>query len=148
MSRIERITEVVNGNLDLNKLLSKTQEGWKLVALEWHREVASEATEKSPTAHPMEEVPYGLRVAQDCHTLEIDPLEHKVLMDMMDLLVDDQPFSKIAADLNAKGHRTRKGEVWTMASVFNMLPRLIEIGPRLFSSVEWEQRRPKVARAL
>jgi hypothetical protein len=148
MPRIERITEVVNGNLDLNKLLAKTQEGWKLVALEWHREVALESVEQAPTSRPIEEVPYGLRVAQDCHTLELDPVEHRILLDMMDLMVEDQPFSKIAADLNAKGYRTRKGEVWTMASVFNMLPRLIEIGPRLLSSTEWEQRRPKVARAL
>jgi hypothetical protein len=31
-------------------------------------------------------------------------------------------------------------------AVFNMMPRLIEVGPRIFSSVEWEKRRVKIAR--
>src|SRR6266702_4617175 len=135
MPRVERITEVVNGALDLSQLLAKTQEGWKLVAIEWHREVSEESAEPVTVPHSVEEIPYGLRVAQDCHTLEMDPLEHKVLLDMMDLMVEDLPFSRVAADLNARGHRTRRGDPWTMAAVFNMLPRLIDIGPKLFTSM-------------
>ncbi len=75
MPRVERITEVVNGALDLSQLLAKTQEGWKLVAIEWHREVSEESAEPVTVPHSVEEIPYGLRVAQDCHTLEMDPLE-------------------------------------------------------------------------
>jgi hypothetical protein len=37
--------------------------------------------------------------------------------------------------------------MWTRIAVFNMMPRLIEVGPRLFSSEEWEKRRLKLARA-
>jgi len=29
-------------------------------------------------------------------------------------------------------------------AVFNMMPRLIEVGPRLFSSEEWKTRQQKV----
>jgi hypothetical protein len=31
--------------------------------------------------------------------------------------------------------------------VFNMMPRLIEVGPRIFSSEEWEKRRVRLSRA-
>ncbi len=148
MPRVERITEIVNGAIDLNHLLAQTQAGWKLVALEWQREVPVEVAETSPAPlpRPSEDIPYGLRVAQDCHSLEIDPVENQILIDMMNLMVEDLPLSRVAADLNGRNYRTRKGELWTMASVFNMLPRLIEVGPRLFSSTEWEQRRRKIAR--
>jgi Recombinase len=149
MSRIERITEVINGTLDLNHLAAQVQAGWKLVAVEWHREVSAESVEpvSLPSSRPLEEIPYGLRVAEDCHTLEIDPLENQILIDMMNLMVQDLPLSRVASDLNANGYRTRSNELWTMASVFNMLPRLIEVGPRIFSSSEWEQRHRKIARA-
>lgn len=148
MPRIERITEIVNGAIDLNHFLAQTQAGWKLVALEWHREIPAEVAETSavPAQRSVEDLPYGVRVAQDCHTLEIDPVENQILIDMMNLMVEDLPLSRVAIDLNNRGYRTRKGEIWTMASVFNMLPRLIEVGPRLFSSAEWEQRRRKIAR--
>lgn len=149
MARVERITEVVNGVLDLNHLVAQSQAGWKLIAIEWHREVASEAetAPPEPAPRPAEEIPYGLRIAQDCHSLEVDPAENQVLIDMMNLMVEDLPLSRVAADLNARGYRTRQGALWTMASVFNMLPRLIEVGPRIFTSAEWEQRHRKITRA-
>jgi len=31
-------------------------------------------------------------------------------------------------------------------SVFQMLPRLIEVGPRIFASQEWQQRRERLER--
>jgi hypothetical protein len=65
---------------------------------------------------------------------------------MMDLVVQDFPFSSIASDLNEKGFRTRDGKLWNQISVFQMLPRLIEIGPGLFSSTEWAARREKLAK--
>jgi hypothetical protein len=150
MSRIERVTEVVNGTLDLNHLVAQTQAGWKLVAIEWHREVSTESVEavESPgSSSAVEEIPFGLRVAEDCHSLEVDPIENQILIEMMNLMVEDLPLSRVASDLNSRGYRTRKRELWTMASVFNMLPRLIEVGPRIFSSSEWEHRRRKIARA-
>ena len=65
---------------------------------------------------------------------------------MMDLLAQDFSYSAIVSDLNEKGFRTREGRPWSRVAVFNMMPRLIEVGPRIFSSEEWEQRRIKLAR--
>jgi hypothetical protein len=64
----------------------------------------------------------------------------------MELLVQDFSYSSIVSDLNEKGFRTRDGRPWSRVAVFNMMPRLIEVGPRMFSSEEWEKRRLKVAR--
>jgi len=65
---------------------------------------------------------------------------------MMELMVQDFPISSVASDLNEKGFRTRNGKRWSPVTVFNMLPRLIEVGPRLFSTDDWETRRQKFAR--
>ena len=65
---------------------------------------------------------------------------------MMDLVVQDFPFSSIASDLNEKGFRTREGKLWSQVSVFQMIPRLIEIGPGLFSTAEWAARRDRLRR--
>jgi hypothetical protein len=67
---------------------------------------------------------------------------------MMDLVVQDFSFSSIASDLNEKGLRTREGKRWNQVSVFKMLPRLIEIGPRLFSTAEWQARRQRFSKMV
>ena len=94
------------------------------------------------------EIPYGLRISEDCLRLEIDPEENHILMQMMELLVQDFPFTSVASDLNEKGYRTREGKRWTAVSVFNMLPRLVEAGPTMFPTEEWETRRQHFAKAL
>jgi len=48
--------------------------------------------------------------------------------------------------LNEKGFRMRNGGPWNRVAVFNMMPRLIEVGPRLFSSEEWKRLRQGVSR--
>ena len=58
---------------------------------------------------------------------------------MMELLVQDFPYSSIVSDLNEKGFRMRDGKPWSRVAVFNMTPRLIEVGPRLFSTEEWKR---------
>ena len=145
MARIERIREVVTGPVDLEQLKQKTEAGWKLVALEWRREIEGEEPERSVI---MEEVPYGLRVASDCTRLEEDPLEKMVLTQMMELIVADHSLSEVSAELNQRGFRTRRGGYWTPISVFNMLPRLIEVGPGIFSSEDWEIRRERLMRSV
>jgi Recombinase len=144
MARIERIREVVTGSVDLEYMKSKTEAGWKLVALEWRREIPGEEQE----AVLVEEIPYGLRVASDCSRLEEDPDEKAVLLQMMELIVQDYSVSLVATELNKKGFRTRSGGYWTPVSVFNMLPRLIEVGPRIFSSEEWESRRERLLKMV
>ena len=137
MSMLQRVREVPAGPLSPDYLSQKANEGWKLTAVEWEREV------EEPAAQPgllTEEVPYGLRVSADCSHLEENAAEKQVLIQMMDLIVQDAPLSLVAEELNRKGFRTRAGANWTPGAVFDMLPRLIQVGPRIFSSTEWTAR--------
>jgi hypothetical protein len=142
MAKIERLREGVNELPDATFFERRAKEGWKLVALEWER--AGEGAEERPQREGVEEVPYGLRVAGDCHHLEEDPEEFRALMLMMEQIVLDLPLSKVAEALNDAGIRTRQGLPWDLVLVFNMLPRLIEVGPRMFSSEEWKVRRSRI----
>jgi hypothetical protein len=141
MANIERVRQVVSGEFGPNELQNKLNEGWKPVAIEWEREVPS-AEAGGPTAAP--EVPYGLRVSGDCAHLEDDPHEREVLFQIMELTIQDGPYSGIAVELNRRGFRRRDGSIWTPISVFQMLPRLIEAGPGILTSDEWRQRRQKI----
>jgi hypothetical protein len=120
----------------------RTAAGWQLVSMEWRRELPDEEAPSEGAFH--DDIPYGLRISDDCERLEISPDEYRVLTLMMDLVVQDFPFSSIASDLNEKGFRTRDGKQWNQVTVFKMLPRLIEIGPRLFSTTEWQARKQKI----
>lgn len=145
MAKVERVREIVRDSVTAEYLKEKADSGWRLVALEWQREIAGEA--QGPP-ELMEDVPYGLRVATDCSHLEENPAEKQALLLMMDLIVQDQPLSQVAGGLNQAGFRTRQGTAWTPVSVFNMLPRLIEVGPRIFSSEEWMARRDRLMRVV
>lgn len=144
MAKVERIREVVTGSVDLEYMRQKTEAGWKLVALEWRREIEGEDAGQVI----VEEIPYGLHVASDCSRLEEDPQERGVLMQMLELIVQDYSITRAATELNKRGLRTREGGYWTPVSLFNMLPRLIEVGPRIFSSDEWETRRDRLLRMV
>jgi hypothetical protein len=141
MAKLERIREVLSKPLEPEYVKLRAEGGWKLVAVEWEREV--EEAEEAPR-QVGEEVPYGLRVGDDCLHLVENPGETQVLIQMLDGIVQDYPFSKIANDLNRGGLRTRSGSKWEAVSVYNMLPRLIQVGPRIFSSEEWQARKKHV----
>lgn len=133
MSKLQRVREVSSGPLSQEYVDRKAKEGWRLSAVEWEREV------EEPAALS-EEVPYGMRISDDCHHLEENASEKQALVLMMDLIVQDAPLSLVAEELNRKGFLTRNGANWTPGSVFDMLPRLIQVGPRIFSSTEWTAR--------
>jgi hypothetical protein len=141
MARLDRVREVVKGLPDPVYLAQRSEAGWRLVALEWER-VADSETPERPVIR--EEVPYGLRISDDCFHLEENPEELQVLMLMMEEIVQDNPLSKVVSALNAAGFRTRDGGAWDAVGVFNMLPRLIDVGPRIFSAEEWELRRRRL----
>ena len=145
MTYFERIRESATDPMTLNleHIRQRAEAGWKLVAIEWSREVDGEAPEPKP---PIEEIPYGMRISADCQRLEVDPEENQVLLRMMELMVQDWPMRRIAAELNQRGYRTRAGGAWSAGAVFDMIPRLIDIGPRLFSTKEWGERRKSFAR--
>jgi hypothetical protein len=131
----ERVREVLSGPLSQDYVSQKAQEGWKLSALEWEREV-----EDKPAEGLRQDVPYGLRISPDSTRLEENTSEKQALILMMDLIVQDCPLSQVAEELNRKGFHTRSGANWSPGAVFDMLPRLIEVGPRIFSSSEWAAR--------
>jgi len=130
----QRVREVPSGPLTADYVSQKAKEGWKLTAVEWEREV------DEPAGALSDDVPYGQRVSGDCNHLEENPSEKQALILMMDLIVQDAPLSLVAEELNRKGYRTRSGANWTPGSVFDLLPRLIQVGPRIFSSNEWTAR--------
>ncbi|HTA84633.1 MAG TPA: recombinase family protein [Silvibacterium sp.] len=146
MAHFERIRDVISGPFSSDIMRQRTAAGWQLVSIEWRRELP--ANEAPSEGAFNEEIPYGLRISDDCQRLEVDPHENAALVLMMELLVQDFPISSVASDLNEKGFRTRAGKPWNPVTVFNMLPRLIEVGPRLFSTDDWEARRQKFARFI
>jgi len=141
MAKLERVREVLSKPLEPEYVKLRAEAGWKLVAVEWEREV--EEAQRQP-GRSLEEIPYGLRVSDDCLHLVENPAETQVLIQMLDGIVQDMPFSKIAEELNRSGLRTRSGAKWEPVFVFNMLPRLIQVGPRIFSSEEWQAQKKHV----
>jgi hypothetical protein len=141
MAKVERVREVMEKPLEPEYFKLKSAAGWKLVAVEWEREVEELRVEPR---HAREEIPYGLRVSDDCLHLVENPAETQVLIHMLDGIVQDLPFSKIAEDLNRSGLRTRGGTKWEPVLVYNMLPRLIQVGPRIFSSEQWQVQKKHV----
>jgi hypothetical protein len=144
MAYFERMRDVLSGPLLDEIVRQRVAAGWQLVSVEWRRELPD--SELPTEGAYQEEIPYGLRISEDCKRLEVDSAENQVLLQMMEMLVQDFAFSSIASDLNEKGFRTRDGKRWNPVSIFTMIPRLIEVGPRLFSTEEWEVRRQKFAK--
>jgi len=135
MKRTERMRQAVSEPVAEADLQQQVARGWRMVAIEWEREIET-ADEPLPT-----DVPFGLRISSDTQRLEDDPKERETLFQLMDLVVQEGSYSRVAEELNRRGCRTRQGEVWTPISVFEMLPRLIEVGPHLFRSPEWQKRK-------
>jgi Recombinase len=144
MAQLERIRESLDGSLDTEYLKQREKAGWRLVGIEWEREAkdaAVAATEREPR---IEDPPFGVRVGGDCEHLEENPQEMQFLLSMMELIIQDISLTKVAEELTRKGYRTRKGGEWGPVAVFNMLPRLIELTPRIFATEEWVERRKRL----
>ena len=144
MAYFERIRDVISGPLSPEIIQQRTTAGWQMVSIEWRRELPDL---EAPTEGAIsDDIPYGLRISDDCQRLEVDPTENNALILMMELLGQDFSYSSIVSDLNEKGFRMRDGGPWNRVAVFNMMPRLIEVGPRLFSSGEWKKMRQQFSR--
>jgi hypothetical protein len=145
MAYFERIRDVISGQFDQDLLRQRTTAGWQIASIEWRRELPESETSTQGAFN--EDIPYGLRISDDCRRLEVDPTENRTLTLMMELLVQDFPYSSIVSDLNEKGLRMRDGRPWNRVAVFNMTPRLIEVGPRLFATEEWVKLRQKFSQS-
>ncbi len=146
MAYFERMRDVISGPFSTDVIRQRTAAGWQMVSIEWRRELPDGEAPSEGVFD--EEIPYGLRISEDCKRLESEPRERQTLMEMMDGLAQDFPYSAIVSSLNEKGFRMRDGRPWNRVAVFNMIPRLIEVGPQLFSSEEWRKRRQHFERAL
>jgi hypothetical protein len=135
MKKTERVRQVVSGPLGAADLKQQTEKGWKLVAIEWEREVDA-AEDQLPA-----DVPFGLQMAPETQRLEENPVEREMLFLLMELIVQEGSYARIADEINRRGFRTRQGAEWSPVAVFEMLPRLIEVGPHVFQSPEWQKRR-------
>lgn len=144
MAKLERVRESVEGSLDPEYLKQREKAGWRLVGVEWERETEVPAGSSAEPELHLENPPYGVRVGGDCDHLEENPQEMQFLLSMMELIIQDISITKVAEELTRKGYRTRKGTEWGPVAVFNMLPRLIELTPRIFASEEWIERRKRL----
>jgi hypothetical protein len=137
----ERIREPITGLVRPDYLTERISAGWRLVGLEWERD----RTEPAPSTEEwIEEIPYGLRVSDDGTQLVGNPFETEIIIYALDMIVEDCPLSRVADRLNQRGYRTREGGEWTPTALFELLPRMIQVGPRLFASEEWMRRRARI----
>lgn len=143
MPNVERFRQPISGPLDFETFQKRIQEGWKLVGFEWERQVSAEREPHETGAH---DIPFGSQLAPDGTGLAENPTEMRALFRMMELIVEEVPYSYIADELNRAGFLNRDGRRWTGVSVFEMLPRLIEVGPTLLFSSEWQRRRQRTVR--
>jgi hypothetical protein len=138
---LQRNRELVNGPLTLDYLMQRAAEGWKIAAVEWIREVDGMPADPPSSV----DAPYGLRISADGLQLEQNPLERTVLLLILDNIVREKRITEIARELNAHGLSTRRGKAWSPSDVFELLPTLIEAGPTLLKSNEWQSMRSRPA---
>ena len=142
MRELERFREPVSALPTFQAVENKQKEGWRLVAIEWEREGFREASEgRRP-------LPYGLRISTDCQHLEVNPAERDVVATIIAMIAGDHPLSRIAAELNHRGSKTRSGAEWTQLKIFQMLPRVIELGPEILSQREWSESKKRLLAAV
>lgn len=147
MPRKERVRESVTALPTLEYLSERLQAGWKLTALEWERDAPVEGAPAAPQ-NWTEEIPYGLRVSDDCTRLVESPPEKETIILALDMIVEDCPLSRVADELNQRGYQQRDGQAWTPSALFTLLPRMIQMGPRLFTSQEWTTRRKRLPKVV
>src|ERR1700676_2485324 len=69
MKKIEWIREALSVWPSPDYLNQREAAGWRIVAVEWEREMQAEPAAPTDLAQG-EEIPYGTRIAQDCLHLE------------------------------------------------------------------------------
>lgn len=143
MKNIERIREAVAAVPGADYFRQRAVAGWRPVAIVWERDIDAAPDDEVVR----EEIPYGLQVAADCCSLEESPREMELIREIIEGVVQDHGLLRIAGNLNLRGARTRVGTAWTAKDVFELMPRLIEVGARLFPTEVWAERRSALFRA-
>jgi hypothetical protein len=146
MKKMEWIREGLSAWPSPEYLNQREAAGWRIVAVEWEREVQAEPAAAAAELAAGEEIPYGTRIAGDCLHLEDNPTEMQVLNYLAEMIVQDHSYKRMADLLNERAMRTREGKPWTALAVFKLTPRLIEVAPRILSGAEWESRKRQLSR--
>ena len=73
MAHFERIRDVISGPFSPSIMEQRLAAGWQLVSIEWRRELPAEEAPSEGAFN--EEIPYGLRISDDCQRLENYPRE-------------------------------------------------------------------------
>ena len=139
----DRVRDPISGPLTLDYFHQRTAKGWVVTAVEWRKPAANEA-EAPAREDSLQEVPYGQRIAPDCGHLIEDESEMDLLLFIYERVVSGQRPVELASELNSQGYRTRLGSHWSASAVFDLLPRLIELSPKLQARPDWPLRRAKL----
>jgi hypothetical protein len=140
------VRDYVEHPISIDYFQQRLSDGWKVKAIEWEKEDGAETPDakNAPPAYTPEPAPYGLEIVSDALVLKQNPEEIAVLLTILEMIVADKGASLIADELNARGQRTRRGTRWTPPAVFDLLPRVIEMGPQLLTTSEWQERRSRI----
>ena len=87
-------------------------------------------------------------MSDDCSGLVESESERQVIITVLDMIVEDRPLSQVAEELNRRAHRTRNGKPWTPSALFTLLPRMIQVGPRVFRTDDWVTRKKRLPRVV
>ncbi|HMF74465.1 MAG TPA: recombinase family protein [Bryobacteraceae bacterium] len=138
------VRDHVQHPVSLDYFQERSSAGWKIEAVEWSQDDGAVAVEGGPagvSGTGEEAAPYGLEVVSESLQLKQNPREIAVLMTILEMVVSDNGVPLIAEELNQRGYRTRRGTRWTAPAVFDLLPRMIEMGPQLLTTADWQARR-------
>ncbi|MBV8072557.1 MAG: recombinase family protein [Acidobacteriaceae bacterium] len=133
------IRDRVQAPITIEYFQRRLSEGWTLRAVEWEREEGEQRAAGAST-----DVPYGFEIGADAERLHQNAQEVSVLLAILEMIVTEKRISLIADELNQRGFRTRQGARWTPTAVFELLPRVIDMGPELLKSTEWRERRSQI----
>lgn len=139
----DHVRDIISGPLTPDYLHRRTAKGWIVTAVEWQKPVTKEG-EAPDLEDVLQEVPYGQRIAPDCGHLVEDESEMELLLFIYERTISGWRPIELAAELNGQGYRTRLGSHWTAGAVFDLLPRLIELSPKLQARPDWPLRRAKL----
>jgi len=89
---------------------------------QWEREAIGERTRdalrhKRAQGKRVGNIAFGFRLASDGQHLEPDPTEQAALNEILNLRQQGETLRRIAATINTRGHRTRRGTEWRLESV-------------------------------
>jgi DNA invertase Pin-like site-specific DNA recombinase len=95
---------------------------------QWEREAIGERTRdamrhKKSNGQRVGNIAYGFRLGPDGAHLEPDPQEQQVLRAIRDLRAGRCTLRGIAAELNARGWRTRRASAWRLEHVARIVGR-------------------------